>query len=67
MILQAIQDELNIKPGETTPDMKWTLETVACLGTCFLAPVVMIDEQYFGKLTQNRIKTILKSFKDESK
>jgi NADH:ubiquinone oxidoreductase subunit E len=53
---------LNIDEGQTTPDMTFYLETVACLGTCFLAPAMMIDTQYFGKLTPQRVLSILRSY-----
>ncbi len=56
------EQELDISEGESTPDLMFYLETVACLGTCFLAPVMMIDNQYFGQLTPERVKTILRSY-----
>jgi len=62
-IIQSIQDTLKIKPGETTEDMVFTFETVACLGTCFLAPVIMIDDDYYGHLTAAKINKILKQYK----
>ncbi len=62
-VLQAIEEELGISEGESTPDLMFYLETVACLGTCFLAPVMMIDNQYFGQLTPQRVKTILRSYR----
>ena len=62
-ILEAIKEELEIVEEETTPDLMFYLETVACLGTCFLAPVMMIDDQYFGKLTPRRARTIIKSYR----
>lgn len=61
-ILEALERELRIKDGETTPDLKFSLETVACLGTCFLAPVIMVNEKYFGKLTTKKIQEVLKQF-----
>ncbi len=61
-ILEALERELGIKDGETTPDLKFSLETVACLGTCFLAPVIMVNEKYFGKLTTKKVKEVLKQF-----
>lgn len=61
-ILEALERELKIKDGETTPDLKFSLETVACLGTCFLAPVIMVNEKYFGKLTTKKIQEVLKQF-----
>jgi NADH-quinone oxidoreductase subunit E len=47
-VIDAIERELGVKDGETTPDLNFYLETVACLGTCFLAPAMMIDNLYFG-------------------
>jgi len=61
-VLQAIEEELGISEGESTPDLIFYLETVACLGTCFLAPVMMIDNQYFGDLTPQRTQSILRSY-----
>jgi NADH-quinone oxidoreductase subunit E len=65
-VLEEIERNLGIKAGETTEDLKFTLETVACLGTCFLAPVKMIDDQYHGKLTPRAaVKVIEKMRKAE--
>jgi len=61
MVSQTIETELNISDGETTPDSKFTLEKVACLGCCSLAPVMMINDTTYGKLTRDKIKKILKS------
>ena len=61
-ILNAIKRALGIKPGETTDDMRFTFETVACLGTCFLAPVMMVNNDYYGHLTANKVKGILESY-----
>lgn len=61
-VLSTIERALGIKDGETTADMQFYLETVACLGTCFLAPAIMIDDQYYGKLTPRRIEGILRSY-----
>lgn len=63
-ILEALERELGIKAGGTTRDLKFSLETVACLGTCFLAPVIMINEKYFGKLTTKKVQELLKQFQD---
>jgi NADH-quinone oxidoreductase subunit E len=62
-ITEAITRALNIAPGETSQDMKFTFETVACLGTCFLAPVIMIDDDYYGHLTPDKIQKILENYK----
>jgi len=61
-VIDAIQQALGIDEGQTTPDMLFYVETVACVGTCFLAPVMMIDDQYFGKLTPQRVRSILDSY-----
>jgi len=61
-ILDAVRRQLGIDDGQTTSDMLFYLETVACLGTCFLAPAMMIDNQYFGKLTPQRVQTILNAY-----
>ena len=60
--LRAVERSLNINEGETTSDFRFSLETVACLGTCFLAPVMMVNRNYYGKLTPDKVKTILKQY-----
>jgi NADH:ubiquinone oxidoreductase subunit E len=62
-VLNAVKSELGIDDGETTEDMKFSLETVACLGTCFLAPVIMVNNDYFGSMTPGRIKNVLDKYK----
>lgn len=61
-VLNSVERILGISEGETTPDMLFFLETVACLGTCFVAPAMMIDDQCFGKLTPQRVERILRSY-----
>jgi len=61
-IIDLVQKTLGIDQGQTTPDMLFYLETVACLGTCFLAPAMMIDNQYFGRLNAQRVRSILRSY-----
>jgi NADH-quinone oxidoreductase subunit E len=61
-VLEALSRALGVKSGETTPDLRFTLETVACLGCCFLAPSMMIDDQYFGKLAPRDIEAVLEQF-----
>ena len=60
-VLETVKRTLGIDEGESTGDLAFYLETVACLGTCFLAPVMMIDAQYYGNLTSKSIETILES------
>ncbi len=60
-VLSAIEEELKIKPGETTPDSKFTLEFTSCLGVCGVAPAIMINDQVYGNLTPEKVKEILRS------
>jgi len=61
-IKEKVKEHLNVVEGETTADYKFTLETVACIGTCFLAPVMMVDDRYFGKLTTDTVTDIVKEY-----
>ena len=61
-VWEALQDTLQLGPGETTPDGKWTLVTVSCLGVCGVGPVVVIDDQIFGNVTPAQIPEILARF-----
>jgi NADH-quinone oxidoreductase subunit E len=58
-IAEAFQNELGIKPGMTTPDREFSLETVNCLGACALGPVVVVDGHYFSKVRTSQVKEIL--------
>jgi NADH:ubiquinone oxidoreductase subunit E len=58
-IAEAVQRELGIRPGETTADREFSLETVNCLGACALGPVVVADGHYFRKVRAPRVKEIL--------
>ncbi len=59
-ITDALKDELNVNDGETTDDGMFTLESVACLGCCSLAPVMMIGEETYGNLTTDEARKIIK-------
>ena len=61
-IKEKVKEHLNVVEGETTADFRFTLETVACIGTCFLAPVMMVDDRYFGKLTTESVTDIVKEY-----
>lgn len=63
MIGQTIEDELGIGPEQNTPDNLFTFQEVACLGCCSLAPVIMINDQTYGKLTPDKIRKILRQHK----
>jgi len=58
-ILAAFEEELNIKSGETTEDMHFTLDAVRCIGCCGLAPVLTINEDVHGLLTVKKVKEII--------
>lgn len=58
-ILRLIQKDLDLEEGETTSDYQFTLETAACLGACFLAPAMMVDREYYGKLNPIKVTSIL--------
>jgi len=58
-VLAEIEKQLGIKAGETTADMEYTLETVACIGACALAPTMMIDNETYGKMTTQRVAEVL--------
>ncbi|CCU77726.1 NADH-ubiquinone oxidoreductase chain E [Halanaerobium saccharolyticum subsp. saccharolyticum DSM 6643] len=61
-ILDAIKDELGIEAGETTDDLEFTLESVACIGACGLAPVIMINDDTHGRLTPEKIPEIMAKY-----
>ena len=61
-IAKALRQHLGVEPGQTTDDMRFTFETVACLGTCFLGPVMMVNNDYYGHLTANKVKNILERY-----
>jgi NADH-quinone oxidoreductase subunit E/NADP-reducing hydrogenase subunit HndA len=61
-ILKAIRDELGIDAGETTDDLEFTLESVACIGACGLAPVIMVNDETYGRLTPEKVPEILANY-----
>jgi NADH:ubiquinone oxidoreductase subunit E len=64
-VFDRLAEELKVKgSGETTDDGKFTLEATRCLGCCGLAPVMMIDEEVYGKLVPDSIPDILKKYVD---
>jgi NADH-quinone oxidoreductase subunit E len=67
VILEAIEDELGIEVGDTTPDNLFTLFTVACIGCCSLAPVIMINGDTHGKLTPASVRKILRGIRRREK
>ncbi|MEK6527272.1 MAG: NADH-quinone oxidoreductase subunit NuoE [Nitrospirota bacterium] len=66
-VLDKIENEFNIKPGETTPDMAMTLETVGCIGCCGLAPVATINEDIIGEIDMRKVEEIVETIKIKNK
>ncbi|MGA2973805.1 MAG: NAD(P)H-dependent oxidoreductase subunit E [Spirochaetia bacterium] len=65
-ILAALEAKLGITVGETTPDRQFTLEASSCLGTCGVAPVMMIDDEAYGNLTAEKVVGIIDRIKELS-
>jgi NADH-quinone oxidoreductase subunit E len=57
-ILREVEKRLGIKPGETTEDFEYTLETVACIGACALAPTMVIDKETHGQMTTKKVTEV---------
>lgn len=66
-ILRLVKRELALDEGETTSDYRFTLETTACLGACALAPTMMVNRAYFGKLSPPKVTNILVEYGKEKK
>ena len=64
-ILRMMKKELGLQEGETSADYQFTLETVACLGACFLAPTMMVNRSYFGKLSPTKVSSVLGQYEKE--
>ena len=62
-VLDYLENRLEVKPGETTKDLNFTLESVNCLGACALGPMMVIDKKYYGKINLNKIESILGSYR----
>ncbi len=62
-IVEKMEEELGISSGGTTDDLKFTLSTVACIGACGLAPVIMINEKTHGRLTPDQVPEILDEYR----
>jgi NADH:ubiquinone oxidoreductase subunit E len=61
--VEALERELKIRKGETTPDMEFTLDTVNCIGCCGLAPVITVGQDVHGKLKQSSIPRVVKKYR----
>jgi len=65
-ILDEINSLLKIKPGQTTEDGLFSVEIVNCVGACALAPVMVINDKYFGNMTKDKLKEVLDSYIQEA-
>ncbi len=63
-VLAEFEKQLNVKVGQTTPDSKFTVEVLRCVGACGLAPVVTINDRVYGHVTPSDVKKILTEYQD---
>ncbi len=63
-VLRALQEELNLEPGQTSADGQWTLLEISCPGICGVGPVMMIDEDVYGNLVPERLSEILAKYRE---
>lgn len=61
-IFGSVKEHLGVENGGTTPDLRYTLETVACIGACGLAPAVMVNDDTHGRLTTEKIEKVLNQY-----
>ena len=61
-ILDTVEEELDVQPGGTTADYKFSLERVACFGACALAPVMVVDNTVHGRMTKSKAREILSEY-----
>jgi NADH:ubiquinone oxidoreductase subunit E len=66
-ILRYMKKELGLNEGETSQDYQFTLETVACLGACFLAPTMMVNKTYYGRLSPPKVSATLRQYGKKEK
>ena len=64
-VLDKIENLLDIKAGENTKDMQFTLETVNCLGACALGPVMVVDGKYSGNMNPAKVESVLKQYRNK--
>lgn len=61
-VLEKVERDLGVSRGETTDDLKFTLETVNCVGCCALGPMVIIDEEYSGQMKSDKVNSLLATY-----
>jgi NADH:ubiquinone oxidoreductase subunit E len=64
-IMKAAENELRIERGDTTDDLTFSLERVACFGSCALSPVMVIDKDVYGRLTTTKVREILSKYNSD--
>ncbi|AGB42163.1 NADH-quinone oxidoreductase, E subunit [Halobacteroides halobius DSM 5150] len=62
-VLDEIRDQLGVDDGETTDNLQFTLESVACIGACGLAPVIMVNDDTHGRMTPDKVSEVLEQYK----
>ncbi len=63
-LIEEVAAELNISPGETTNDGLFSIEIVNCLGACALAPVMVINDKYYGQMTKDKVKSVINQYRE---
>lgn len=66
-IVNTLSTDLEISPGQTTPDGKFTLETVNCLGCCAIGPIVVVDGEYYGEMNSQKARKLIENLGKEEK
>jgi NADH-quinone oxidoreductase subunit E len=64
-ILREVEKHLGIKPGGSSPDLEYCLETVACIGACALAPTMVVNKETHGQMTARKVAEVLEQFRGE--
>lgn len=67
MILSELERKLGISAGDITPDEKFSLETASCFGCCAVAPVIMVNDEYHGKMTKKEAAELIENLKEDKK
>jgi NADH-quinone oxidoreductase subunit E len=65
-LVEALERELKVKRGDTTPDLEFSLDTVNCVGCCGLAPVVTVGQDVHGKMKQSAVARLIKQYRKEA-
>lgn len=66
-MVKALKETLKIDFGQTTPDNMFTLEMTSCLGLCGVAPVIMVNDEYYGNMTPEKVKNLINRLRGEEK